>query len=152
MLVKGGPDHRNGLQKQLYGLLIYCTRNLVTANERKTKSMVFGSKTHYDDVIMGAMVSEITRLTLVYSTVYSVEDQRKHQSSALLTFVRGIHRGPVNSPHKWPVTRKLFPFDDVIMQMWIILWWEIDRKSWRLQILWKYHIWNHKYMWWYFCE
>ena len=27
----------------------------------------------------------------------------------------GIHRGPVNSPHKWPVTRKMFPFDDVII-------------------------------------
>ena len=43
-------------------------------------------------------------------------DQRKHQSSASLAFVRGIHRGPVNSPHKWPVTRKTFPFDDVIMK------------------------------------
>ena len=42
-------------------------------------------------------------------------DQRKHQSSASLAFVRGIHRRPVNSPHKWPVTRKMFPFDDVIM-------------------------------------
>ena len=42
-------------------------------------------------------------------------DQRKHQSSALLAFVRGIHRWPVNSPHTWPVTRKMFPFDDVIM-------------------------------------
>ena len=42
-------------------------------------------------------------------------DQRKHQSSASLAFVRGIHQGPVNSPHKWPVTRKMFPFDDVIM-------------------------------------
>ena len=41
--------------------------------------------------------------------------QRKHQSSASLAFVRGIHRRPVNSPHKWPVTRKMFPFDDVIM-------------------------------------
>ena len=40
---------------------------------------------------------------------------KKHQSSASLAFVRGIHRGPVNSPHKWPVTRKIFPFDDVIM-------------------------------------
>ena len=47
--------------------------------------------------------------------VYSDADQRKHQSSALLAFVRGIHRWPVNSPHKWPVTRKIFPFDDVIM-------------------------------------
>ena len=45
----------------------------------------------------------------------SGEDQRKHQSSASLTFVRGIHRWPVNSPHKRPVTRKMFPFDDVIM-------------------------------------
>ena len=43
-------------------------------------------------------------------------DQRKHQSSASLAFVRGIHRRPVNSPHKWPVTRKMFPFDDVIMR------------------------------------
>ena len=42
-------------------------------------------------------------------------NQRKHQSSATLTFVRGIHRRPVNSPHKWPVTWKMFPFDDVIM-------------------------------------
>ena len=53
---------------------------------------------------------------IVDSTVYSDADQRKHQSSALLAFVRGIHRGPVNSPHQWPVTRKMFPFDDVIME------------------------------------
>ena len=73
---------------------------------------------HYDDVIMGAIASQITSLTIVYSTVYSDADQRKHQSSASLAFVRGIHRGPVNSPHKWPVTRKKFPFDDVIMRWW----------------------------------
>ena len=54
-----------------------------------------------------------TRLTIVYSTVYSGTDQRKHQSSASLAFVLGIHRWPVNSPHKGPVTRKMFPFDDV---------------------------------------
>ena len=74
---------------------------------------------HYSDVIMGTIASQITSLTTVYSTVYSDGDQRKHQSSASLAFVRGIHRGPVkspvNSPHKWPVTRKMFPFDDVIM-------------------------------------
>ena len=52
---------------------------------------------------------------IVYSTVYSGADQRKHQSSASLAFVRGIHRGPVNSPHKWQVMRENFPFDDVIM-------------------------------------
>ena len=64
---------------------------------------------------MGAMAYQITSLTIVYSTVYSSADQRKHQSSASLAFVRGIHRSPVNSPHKRPVTRKMFPFDDVIM-------------------------------------
>ena len=63
-------------------------------------------------------------LNIVYSAVYSGADQRKHQSSASLAFVRGIHRWPVNSPHKWPVTRKMFPFDDVIMsQMLRLYYW-----------------------------
>ena len=70
---------------------------------------------HYDDVRMGAIASKITSLTIVYSIVYSDANQRKHQSSASLAFVGGIHSGQVNSPHKWPVTRKMFPFDDVIM-------------------------------------
>ena len=70
---------------------------------------------HYNEIIMGAKASEITSLTIVYSIVYSDADQRKHQSSASLAFVRGIHQWPVNSPHKWPVTRKMFPFDDVII-------------------------------------
>ena len=57
---------------------------------------------HYDDIIMGAIASQITSLTIVYSTVYSGADQSKHQSSASLAFVWGIHR-------------EMFPFDDVIM-------------------------------------
>ena len=60
---------------------------------------------------MGTMASQIASLTIIYSTVYSGADQRKHQSSASLAFVRGIHR----SPHKWLITRKKFPFHDVIM-------------------------------------
>ena len=72
---------------------------------------------HYGDVIMGAIASQITSLTIVYSTVYSDAYERKHQSSSSLAFVRGIHREPVNTPHKWPVTRKMFPFDDVIMRI-----------------------------------
>ena len=64
---------------------------------------------------MGDIASQITNLAIVYSTVYSDTDHRKHQSSASLAFVREIHRKPVNSPHKWPVTQKIFPFDDVIM-------------------------------------
>ena len=61
------------------------------------------------------MASQIISLMSVNSTVYSDVDQRKHQSSASLAFVRGIHRWPVNPPNKGPVTRKIFPFDDVIV-------------------------------------
>ena len=64
---------------------------------------------------MTMLASQITSLTVVYSIVYSGVNQRKYQSSASLAFVREIHRGPVNFSHKWPVTRKMFPFDDVIM-------------------------------------
>ena len=68
---------------------------------------------HYSDVIMSAMVFQIINLTIVYLTVYSGADHRKHQSSTSLAFERGIHWWPVNSLHKWPVMWKLFPFDDV---------------------------------------
>ena len=64
---------------------------------------------------MSVMASQITSLMIVYLTIYSGTDQRKHQSSTSLAFVQGIHRPPVNSPHKGPVTQKMFPFDDVIM-------------------------------------
>ena len=73
---------------------------------------------HYNDVLMTTIASQITSLTVVHSIVYTGADQRKHQSSASLAFVWGIHRGAVNSPHKWPVTQKMFPFDDVIMPWW----------------------------------
>ena len=63
---------------------------------------------HYSDVIMSAMVSQTTSVSIVCSAVYSGANQRKHQSSASLAFVRGIHRWPVNSPHKRPVTRKIW--------------------------------------------
>ena len=79
---------------------------------------------HYSDVIMGVVASQITSLTIVYSTAYSDADQRKHQSSASLAFVRGIQRWPVNSSHKWPVTPVMFPFDDVIM----------NKEQWYIQI------------------
>ena len=69
---------------------------------------------HYSDAIMTAMASQITSLTIVYSTVYSGADQRKHQNSASLAFVRGIHRRPVNDA-------EMFPFDDVIMNSLVSL-------------------------------
>ena len=80
---------------------------------------------HYSDVIMGAIASQIISLVIVYSTVYTDADPRKHQSSASLASVWGIHWGSVNFPHKWPVTRKMFPFDDVIM----IIWYSICHKT-----------------------
>ena len=69
-------------------------------------------KSDYGDVKMGSMTSQITSLTIVYSIVYSGADQTKYQSSASLAFVGGIYLWPVISPHKGPVMRKMFPFDD----------------------------------------
>ena len=99
-------------------------RDQLTNRRHKIQMMVLhrsGDKplSHSNDVIMSA-IAQITSLTTVYSTVYSGADQRKHQSSASLAVVRGIHRWPMNSPHKGPVTRKMFPFDDVIM---LNKWW-----------------------------
>ena len=65
---------------------------------------------HYNDVINRAKVSQITGVSIICSTICLVGDQRKHQSSASLGFVRGIHGSPVDSPHKGPVTRKMFSF------------------------------------------
>ena len=84
--------------------------------------------TQYSDVIMSMMASQITNLMIVYSIIYSGTDQRKHQSSASLAFVGGIHRWPVNSLHKGPATQKMFPFDEVIMYIhtWVDL---LNKKS-----------------------
>ena len=70
---------------------------------------------------MGTMVFQIPGVSIVCSTVCSGADQRKYQSSAPLAFVRWIHQCPVDSPHKGPVTRKMFPFDDVIMPHTVIV-------------------------------
>ena len=70
---------------------------------------------HYSDVMISAMASQITSLSIVYWIVSLGTDQRKHQSSISLAFVRGIHQWPVNSPHKGPVMWKMYPFGDVII-------------------------------------
>ena len=76
---------------------------------------VYFSAPHYSDVMMSTMASQITGVSSVYSDACSGADQNKQQSSASLAFVKGIQWGPVISPHKGPVTRKIFPFDDVII-------------------------------------
>ena len=94
-----------------------------SGTDSRHKVMPKALSRHYCDVIMSAMASQITDVSFVYSTVCSGADQSKHQSSASLVFVRGIHRWPMTSPHKGPVTRKMFPFDvktwyqDVMIRM-----------------------------------
>ena len=83
----------------LYWKKIFTQARTHTHNLDYTISLLPSMMNHYNDVIIGAMASQITSRTIVYSTVYSGTDQRKHQSSASLAFVRGINRRPVNSPH-----------------------------------------------------
>ena len=82
---------------------------------------------HYRDVIVRAIASQVTGVSMVCSTVYSGAVQRKLKSSASLAFVRGIHRWPVDSPHKGPVTRKMFAFDEVIMRCCVVFWFSISQ-------------------------
>ena len=78
---------------------------------------------HYHDVVMSGSVSQITGVSIVCSIVGSGADHR-NKAHASLAFVCGIHRWLVNYPHKWPVTRKMFPFDDVIMLLrWLSVSW-----------------------------
>ena len=64
---------------------------MLTPNDPNSLKIPQMSILHYDDAIMGAIASQITSLMVVYSIVYSDADQRKHQSSASLAFVWGIH-------------------------------------------------------------
>ena len=96
-ILSHGRDMRNGVIQQ--NII-----SMATLHRQRQQNIIHF---HYGDVIMGAIVSQITSLAIVYSTVYSDAEQRKHQSSASLAFVWEIHRGPVNSPHKWSVTRKM---------------------------------------------
>ena len=93
----------------------------------ENSSRLFFFNVHYSDVIMSAMVSQIISFVIVYSN--SGAGQRKHQISASLAFVRGIHQWPVNTLHKGPVTWKMFPFDDDIMLMYD------DVRTWKKLLL-----------------
>ena len=104
--------HNSGLNRHADNT--YFSNTLIISDGSVTTDICI----HYGDVIMGEIASQVTSLTIVYSNFYSDADQRKHQSSASLAFVCGINRWPVNSPHNGPVTRKMFPFDDVIMWSW----------------------------------
>ena len=102
---------------------------------------------------MTMLASQINSLTVVYSIVYSGVNQRKHQSSASLAFVREIHRGPVNFPHKWPVTRKMFPFDELLSlhALGFIWLFDIKKHSWKNGLFISYfagaHTTSDQYLW-----
>ena len=104
---KSGSDYKSVISRHMSRIKFTSTCETAL---RWMPEDIFGTNftLHYNDVKTGAIASQITSLMIVFLTVYSDADQRKHQSSVSLAFVRGIHRGPVNSPHKWPVTRKCF--------------------------------------------
>ena len=86
------------------------------------RSLIIDLQFHYSDVILSMMASQITGVSIACSTGCSGADQRKHQSSVSLAFVRRIHRWPVDSPHKGPITRKMLPFDYIIVSS-CTRWW-----------------------------
>ena len=100
-------------------------------------SLATMSSYHDCDVMMSAVASQITGVSIVYSNVCSNADQRKSQSSASPAFVRGIHRWPVNSPHKEPVTRKMLSVDDVIVLIPKVIY---------ISLLWSYSVPRTKYV------
>ena len=73
------------------------------------------SQIHYSNVTMGALTSQITSLTIVYSTVYSGTEKKKTSKLRVSGLCVGNSPGPGDSQHKWLVTRKMFPLDEVIM-------------------------------------
>ena len=114
------PLRHNDLPHQVPPYFVTSDRPWWVMKSAKTQSPC-------NDVIMSAMASQITGVSIVCSTVCSETDQRKQQSSASPVFVRGTHRWPADSPHKGSVTRKIFPFDNVIMfifqlLIFMILW------------------------------
>ena len=96
-----------------------CEMYIIMGFMKRYNHCLFCWNVHYSGMIMSAMTSQIIGVSIVWLTICPDAD-KKHQSSVSLAFVRGIHRWPANSPYKWPVTRKRFLLDDVIM--WYAHW------------------------------
>ena len=82
---------------------LFLSTYIVTIRSRIGDMNSDGMWSHCSDVIMETMASQITNLPIVYSTVYSGADQRKHQCSASLAFVRGIHRISMKFVSRGPI-------------------------------------------------
>ena len=94
-------------------LALYCVYYGLVQTNLHISFRITSMALYYSYVTMGVMASQITSLTIVYSTVYSGAD--KKSKLRVTGLCGGIHRWPVNSPRKGPVTLKMFPFDDAIM-------------------------------------
>ena len=126
------------VNKHTTRLFVVCVMSLVNTGMSGTVHITYSGCCidlcicfrHNNDVIKSTMGSQIASLTIVYSAVYLGADRSKHHSYAPLVFVWGIHRWPVNSPRKWQVTQKIFPFDVVIMvfELWANLMRIRDRR------------------------
>ena len=104
--VTWNTNYINDLMQDLQ--LLQCVSNGVTAVCNRTLTL----RWRHNEL---DGVSDHQSHDCLLNRLFGRRSKKKNQSSASLAFVRGIHRGPVNSPHKWPVTRKMFPLDDVIM-------------------------------------
>ena len=89
--------HQDAYMADVLWHQIYCTERPLSFNLRVPSQA------------MSAMASQITGVSIVCSIVCSGADQRKHQISVSLAFVRGIHRWPMDCPHKGPITRRMLP-------------------------------------------
>ena len=101
----------------LYNSSHITTQPLKTMSESDREVCKVAFSCYNSDIIMSAMTSQIAGVSIVCSTICSGAHQKKnkHRSSTSLTVVRGIHRCPMDSPYKGPVTRKMLLFDDVVM-------------------------------------
>ena len=117
---QGVPLHGTYSRKSLKNArtIQYLPHDFVLGNNNDNDNNDNNNNNNHDnDAIMSAMASKITGVSIVCTTVASGTDQRKHPSFASLVFVRW----PVNSSHKWPVTRKMVPFDVVIMILLLLM-------------------------------
>ena len=109
----------------IFSDITYGATLLHTIHGRAQTVRIFicGSYCHYSEAIIGAMVFQITGVSIVCSTVCSSAGKIKYQISASLAFVRGNHRWPVDSPHKDPVKRKIFLSDDIMVEAYGVYEW-----------------------------
>ena len=101
-----------------------CPVDILTKIQKKKKSWL------YSDIIMGDSIWNHQPHNCLLSRLFRGRSKKTSKLHVTGLCVRNS-RGPVNSPHKWPVTRKMFPFDDIIMINLIVfkfLWGSLDEE------------------------